>query len=605
MKTKSTLLITLVCLVFGFSKTSYAQNFVQVNGQPISITNLDDYWTGAAWIDVDNDDDLDLFLTNRVTGTTPRKNKLYLNEAGNFTEITTGTLVNELGFWFGNTWGDYNNDGLMDVFVAGYPGRLFTNMGNGTFEKVTVGEVADPQLAGISAAFGDFNNDGNLDLIQVRPNWLAGPPSTGDPGSPWIMINEGPPNYTFNRLLGTEVNDPTDGTYLHPTLSDFDSDGDLDIFIGMGSGMPMQDLMYRNRFSETGTLDFERITGITLSDDLVEGNQWSFIDIDNDQDLDAYLTNWATTDSQGNTIPKENSLYRNNSGSYIEDTIDIIAADPSLTSTVSWGDYDNDGDLDAITVCDAGHTLDYYQNDGNGNFTKIMAGELGTTDKNQSGCSNGDYDNDGDLDLFIPGPGADNSFFRNDLSNGNNWVKFELLGTVSNKAGIGSKVWITSSGTTQMREVSTSSTFFGMNSLIQHFGLGLATSLDQILVQWPTGLTELFDGFGINDTHVLEEGQGILSVTQFDPESTILISPNPVDSDLLLTFTEEINHPLHISLYNLNGEKVLNFTMEGLENQKTRVIPEEKLGPLAIGVYMFTIHNGDHVIYHQKLVISK
>ncbi|MBX2828146.1 MAG: VCBS repeat-containing protein [Flavobacteriaceae bacterium] len=606
MKTKSTFLTIIVWFAFTISNAIYSQNFVQVNGQPNSITNLDDYWTGAAWVDIDNDDDLDLFLTNRLPGTTQRKNKLYTNDAGNFTEVTSGTLVDDFGFWFGNTWGDYNNDDLIDVYVAGYPGRLYTNLGNGNFEKVITGAIADPEMAGISAAFGDFNNDGNLDLIQVRPNWLAGPPSTGNPGSPWIMINDGPPNYTFTRLLDTDVNDPTDGTYLHPTLSDFDGDGDLDIFIGMGSGMPMQDLMYRNLLAQTGNLDFQRITGIPLSDDLVEGNQWSFIDIDNDQDLDAYLTNWATMDGSGNTIPAANSLYRNNSGSYLEDTSDIIATDPSLTSTVSWGDYDNDGDLDAITACDAGHELDYYQNDGAGNFIKINAGELGTTDKNQSGASNGDYDNDGDLDIFIPGPGVDNSFFRNDLANGNNWVKFKLKGTESNQSGIGAKVWITSQGITQMREVSAASTFFGMNSLIQHFGLNTASSLDQVLVQWPTGSLESFDGLGINSTHVLEEGQGVLSVESTATKNEILVYPNPVTADLLIamrqsTFEEAVN----ISIYDLKGAQVYSAPVEELDASRIVMIPQSELSSLKEGIYILTLTTNGKVLFNHKLVISK
>jgi hypothetical protein len=299
-------------------------------------------------------------------------------------------------------------------------------------------------------------------------------------------------------------------------------------------------------------LDFEQITGTVLSSTPVEGNQWSFVDIDNDQDFDAYITNWGIPSGGGTNIGQENGLFLNNAGTYTPITDDPISTTPSLTSTVIWGDFDNDADLDAITPSDAGYIVHYYQNDGNGNFTIINAGELGTTDKNQSGGSAGDYDNDGDLDLFIPGPGADNSFFRNDLSNGNNWVKFKLIGTASNKTGIGAKIWVSSNSIVQMRELLGSSTFFGTNSLLQHFGLGASNNIDNITVEWPSGLRETFSNVNINDINELTEGTGTLSINELN-QTDFGVYPNPVKNDLFISFTAiKIQNKLEFNLYDLN-----------------------------------------------------
>lgn len=523
------LIIFLIGITFSLS--TKAQNFVEVPNLSISNPGLEEHWTGVAWADVDNDQDLDLFLTDRAAGVSPRKNKLYINQNGNFIQHTSGDLVNDLGFWFGCSWGDVNNDSLIDVYVAGFPGKLYLNQGGGNFTRVSQGAISSPLLAGIGVAMGDLNLDGNLDIVLVRPNWVQGPPSTGAPGSPDIMINSGAPNYTFSRLAGTDVSIPNNDTYLQPTLSDFDGDGDSDLFIGMGSGASKLDLHYENLFSDSARLDFKRIENNAMALDSVEGNHWSFVDIDNDLDLDAFITNWATVDN-GNHIPRSNNLYVNQPGGFVKVNRAPITTDQQLTTTICWGDYDNDKDLDAITISDQNYTLKYYQNDGTGNFTSINAGILGTLDEHQSGGSNGDFDNDGDLDLYAPGPGSNAAILRNDLANGYKWVQFSMVGTNSNQSGIGAKVYLKSGGSWQMREVSASSTFFGMNSLRQHFGLANDT-IEEVKVKWPSGLNEAFYSIQANQHHFLTEGQGIqTSIEQLDIDKPKLkVYPNPTNGD--------------------------------------------------------------------------
>lgn len=486
------------------------QEFREVKNQPPAHPELDDYWTGASWIDVDNDNDLDLFLTNRIPGQDPRTNKLYLNQNGKFLEQKTGVLVDDQGYWFGVSWGDYNNDGLVDALVAGYPMALYKNLGQGVFEKVKEGTLKDPTLAGICAAWGDFNLDGNLDFILTRPEWIPGPPRSGEPGGPQVLLSTGPPAYHFNLYIGSDLEVAGRDTYMQPTLSDFDDDGDLDLFIGMGSGVPKPDQMYRNMV-EYGMLGFSRIQGTTLSDDPVEGNQWSFEDIDNDGDLDAFVTNWAI---MVNNKPqaRPNNLYIKDREGYKKVKKGPLVTDPAMSTSAAWGDYDNDGDLDVVVVTDSAFSLKYYQNDGKGNFNSVKAGQLQSIYKHQSSCSAGDFDGDGDLDLFIPGPGDNSSFLENELKNKNHWVNLQLIGTKSNRSAIGAKVWlaakINGKDVTQRREVSGASTFFGTNSLEVHFGLGDAKRIDTLKVIWPSGRKEIFKGIKLDKKQQLVEGQG-------------------------------------------------------------------------------------------------
>lgn len=509
---KTNPLIAATFMILYISGNAIGQNFIEIKDQPFNNTGLEVYWTGAAWIDVDQDGDLDLFLTNRAPEQAPRTNKILINEGKDFKVSTDHFLAQQNGFWFSVNIVDYNNDGLTDIYSAGLPGALFKNLGNSNFETVSTGDIAKITSAGIASAWGDLNLDGNLDLVLVRPNWLPLPPFFGPPPPPMVFLNSGAPEYQLNQIDTSYL--PDDETYLQPTLFDFDEDGDLDVLTGMGSGAPKKDVILINKFKETGTLVFERDNKSTMSKELLEGNHWSFADIDNDGDFDAFVTNWAVAKNEKNH-PKHNNLFVNKDGFFDKNEDDLLVSTYTMSSTFSWGDFDNDGDLDAIEVNDSTFSLKYFQNDGAGNFNPMLAGDLGKTVKHQSGITIGDYDSDGDLDVFVPGLGSQSSLFRNDLKNGNDWIKFELEGTVSNKSAIAAKLYLKSirkdgSEIIQSREVSGSNTFFGSNSLHQHFGLGKDQAIKELIVHWPSGTKERFDNFSSNKTIFIKEGTGTL-----------------------------------------------------------------------------------------------
>ena len=607
MKTK------LLVLLLNFSiSLLVAQNFSSTAESSLPTTNLSDYWTGASWVDVDQDNDLDLFLTNRIPGPTQRRNFLYINQSGEFDYAPSSELLTSYGYWFGNTWGDYNNDGLIDVFVAGFPAALFKNLGNAQFERVGLGVSNPGNVAGIGAAFGDLNADGLLDIVLVRPNWIQAPPGTGLPGAPHILINNGAPHYTFSILNVPAMTDIGADTYLQPTLSDFDDDGDLDLFIAMGSGQPKKDLIFKNLLTETGSLTFEHLSNTTLSESLLEGNHWSFEDIDNDGDRDAFVTNWAVM-INNETAPRANTLFKNENPGFLETNTPPLTTDEGLTTTACWGDYDNDADLDVITISDSTFLLKYYQNDGAGNFTNIEAGELGTIDKHQSGGTTGDYDQDGDLDIFIPGPDDHFSFLRNDLDNAYNWIQFLLEGTASNSSAIGSKIWlhckIDGIEVVQHREVSSCNAFFGMNSLVQHFGLKTATSIDSLSIIWPTGEREVFYELAVNQFHIIEEGQGGTINTEKTaayPKPEINIYPNPASSQLnIIVRNLPRGNNLNVYLNTLDGKTIKHLgTIKDQENHSIKV-DSFFLDQLPRGAYIINIHGmKEGVSYSKKVVLE-
>ncbi len=150
-----------------------------------------------------------------------------------------------------------------------------------------------------------------------------------------------------------------------PTWSDYDQDGDMDLFIGSGpGGSTSTDFLYKNLLIETGIPDLVRLLTVPLATDQVDGQVWNWIDYDNDGDLDAFLTNYST-------VP--NNLYRNNNGTYERMTaaqVGTIVSDPGSYLANLWGDFDNDGDLDCFVTRDVPQQSRYYNNNGNGTFTR-------------------------------------------------------------------------------------------------------------------------------------------------------------------------------------------------------------------------------------------
>ncbi|HSG99136.1 MAG TPA: CRTAC1 family protein, partial [candidate division Zixibacteria bacterium] len=455
-------------VVCGFTPV-LAQDFVLETStlHPIFGETTSGHYTGCAWVDYDGDDDLDLFVIN------PSANDLYRNDgAGVFTPITTGILVTDGAVAArGTSWADYDNDGDLDCFISGIPSRLYQNDGSGNFTKVVTGEIFTEDNRGWSSGWVDYDNDGFLDLVISHPGGFVG----GGPPTPnHLYHNDGPPNYSFTKVDTGAVTQGV-AAYTHGSWYDYDEDGDMDLFMASGpaSSSPRPDYIYVNQLTETGVAGFLRLTDTKLATDSMDGQTWSIMDYDLDGDLDAFISNWG----QNSGLARRNRLYRNDGGVYTEILGEPLATDLDVSLSNVWGDFDNDGDEDCFVANDGSYPSRYYINNGDGSFTRVDTGFIAGNNNPNSGATVGDYDDDGDLDLFVAGAGPGNRLlFYNELSSANHWLKVRPQGVYSNRSAIGAvarvKATIGGSPVWLRRQVSASNSFMGHNMLDLHFGLG-------------------------------------------------------------------------------------------------------------------------------------
>lgn len=473
-----------------------AQTFVRITdaANPIVMFGRTSQpYTGASWIDADSDGDVDLYL-NRVG--------LFRNNGGgNFTRFAAAIV--DPGGSIGNSWADVDNDGDLDVVLAGgdpLGSALYLNQGGLTFTKVTTGPIADG-LANKAwgGAFADYDHDGHIDFVLAAASGFAG---INNPNR--LFHNNG--DGTFARQ-DTSAVAQMNGPYTIPTWSDFDFDGDPDLFIGSGpaNNTVARDFLYRNRH-ETAPGWFQRIDTPPLGTDLQDGQVYNWIDYDNDGDLDTYLTNY-----RGTTGGMPNRLYRNDGGTFVAvpgATAGPIVTDGGSSLASIWQDFDNDGDLDCIVTKDGVGAARFYRNEGGGSFASLELGTV-TGAGPHYGAASGDYDDDGRMDVYLVGGTLTYGLFRNTTANGNAWLDVRLTGTVSNRAGIGARVRVRAvvggQPRWQMRELSAQNSFGGMNSLDAHFGLADAAEADSVVVQWPSGIVQVLTHVAARNRIVIVE----------------------------------------------------------------------------------------------------
>ena len=353
-------------------------------------------WGSVAWGDYDNDGDLDILLSGYSGIAGPEVTKIYRNDGiETFTEQTSISLI---GVDDGSVaWGDYDNDGDLDILLTGrshnliqYVSKIYRNNGNNTFSEQT-------ELFGVgcsSAAWGDYDNDGDLDIL------ITGGECNAPSQAKYSKIYRNNGDNTFTEQTSISL---TGVFYGSVAWGDYDNDGDLDILL---TGKPALSKIYRNDGDNT----FTEQTAISLMGVSFSSVAWG--DYNNDGYLDILMTGYAFT---GQYVSK---IYRNNGDNTFSEQTTI-----SLTgvwkSDVGWGDYDNDGDLDILLTGDTGpsnsdQVTKIYRNNGNNTFTEVIGINLAGVV-----CSSvawGDYDNDGDMDILLTGiteNGSVSKIYRN------------------------------------------------------------------------------------------------------------------------------------------------------------------------------------------------
>lgn len=454
-----------------------------------------DAWSSpsASWIDIDADGDEDLYVLNGFgsleENPRPQPNALYLNDgAGAFSPVTDHPLVEDVTFSGSATWGDYDNDGDPDLFVANQRGAdnlLFRNDGRGAFVRLTDGPAASDGGRSFSAAWVDGDGDGLLDLHVLNGR-------DGD---------DGEADFFYRNLGGGALERLADLPFTREALrsgggawADFDGDGDPDLLLPVheaGRGPRL----YRNE----GGLRFTEVAAEAglEPDPLPLWPAFSvalWVDYDDDGDLDLFL---------GTTGGAIDYLFANGGEGRFERAVaGRVGLDATYVSDALWADLENDGDQDLVLAVWGGAS-EIYLNDGKGRLHPTEAGEFGEIVTFASSVSASDIDGDGDLDLYLTqwpideAGGAPNLLYRNDGPAGH-WLAIDLEGTESNRSAVGALVTVTAEigGETrrQFRQVASRTSWRSANSLAQRFGLGDADHADRIEVAWPSGRVDTLDG---------------------------------------------------------------------------------------------------------------
>ncbi len=465
----------------------------------------------SGWADFDGDGDLDLAALGHP------ELYYYRNDGGHFANLTkeSGLILPEGGI--GTQVADYDNDGDADVYITrdGWfgPGKkhLFQNDGRAHFKDVTdQAGVGNENGSTFCASWGDFDRDGWLDIYLGN--------GTGAIGDSTNVLFRNNHQGTFTDVAARAGVDNRKQT-LSTAFGDYDGDGWPDLYL---ENFTQPNVLYHNNGNGTFT-DVTAQTGTAA--DQVDGFITFFLDYNNDGLLDIFVGNWSQYDvvledrvAGRATHPRDRSvLLRNNGNSTFTDVAEEAGLARALgTMSGVPGDFDYDGYLD-LFLGNGGPTMErrelstMFRNNGNGTFADVTA-QVGVLNLGKlHGVTFADYDQDGDLDLYTPVGGArpgdqwENTLYRNE-GFGNHWIVFQLKGTRSNRDGIGAKIRVKAGDLFQFAEVASGYSFGCSNSLEQEFGLGKHSRVDQVEVQWPSGQIDRYQNLEADRFVLLEEG---------------------------------------------------------------------------------------------------
>ena len=506
-------------------------HFKHTNGAKGGYHLPEMFGAGGAFVDYDNDGDIDLFLVN--SGDFADSNltsMLYRNNGdGTFTDVTAVAGVGNAGnYGQGVACGDYDNDGYPDLYVTNFGTNvLYHNNGDGTFSDVTQKAGVADTLWSSSATFLDYNRDGYLDLYVV--NYLDYSLDT-----PYPPCGEGKirsychPKY-FKGAPDRLYRNSGDGTFADVTeaagindigghfhgkglgvvAADFNNDGASDLYIA-------NDVTPNYLFKNRGDGTFEEIglfAGCAYSADGIEqaGMGVDAADYNGDGFLDIFVTNFSY---------ETNALYRNNGDETFTDISYEARLGDASYRFVGFGagffDYDNDGHPDLFVA--NGHIFEniaqttdmvtyaqpdqLFHNNGDGTFAEASF-------KARKGVSRGaifgDYDNDGDMDIVVTQLNGRAELFRNEDGNRRNWIRIKLVGTISNRDGVGARIVLTTGEAVRIQELHAGASYLCSNDPRVSFGLGDHTTIDRLKIRWPSGIVQVLEDIKANRELVVTE----------------------------------------------------------------------------------------------------
>lgn len=497
---------------------------------------------------------------------------------------TDGTFSRSVIGNVGTPWGisiaDVDENGYNDIIVGGsYDGiRLVRANDDGT--AFSIETLGGPNIFVQNTNFADINNDGAIDYFACHDDGIS---------SPYRNTGTGTFTYDLDMINAVTDGDSDNSGNYGSIWTDYDNDGDLDLFISkcrlQAAGNPDDPRRLNILYQNDGSNNFTEVADEAGLRPKTQTWATNFEDIDNDGDFDAVMINHDV----------RSQIYENNGDATFTDITTDSGVAGALNSLglgiqVMMEDYDNDTFIDIILTTRNGNHL-LLLNDGDNTFTSV-SNPFPSSDQIQSAAV-GDLNNDGFIDLIAgyasgfnnPSGIVDKVFMNN--GNDNNWSKIDLEGVESNSNGIGARIVIQGDWGSQVREVRAGESYGTQNSLLTHFGLGTATTIDAITVSWPSGIVDTVNNVDGNQILTIREGQGLLSVDDVTAVSEIsTLFPNPTSTIINFTMNAtDVNTT--ISVYDMLGRQVITQLSETTREQSIDV------SQLTTGVYFVSV--GDTV----------
>ena len=480
---------------------------------------------GAAFLDYDQDGYIDIYACSGtwLEGVSKSEkpaelpgNHLYHNRGdGTFEDVTKKAGVGGPWFSMGVTSGDFNNDGYPDLFISNYgPNVLLKNNRNGSFTDVTKhANVAGGNECSVGAVWADYDNDSFLDLYVG--NYLAFDPDYkyyyAPDGFPGPMAYDAQKDVLYHNNGDGTFEDVTekmgitdiDGRAMGVGAADYDEDGYVDIYVANDHTL---NYLWHNEGGK-GFVDKGTMSGTAFSQggEATVSMSVDFADYNDDGLLDLFVsddTYCSLYENLGNGVFSDKGVPSNIS----------MAAAQFVGWSSSFVDYDNDSDVDIFKTNGAlkhlyGQEDQMFQNEGGGKFrdASLELGKYFSEEYVGRGACLGDYDNDGDFDIFIVNLNSRAVFLRNNKGNQNNWLMLDLAGTTSNSEGIGAKVKITSGGKTQIAQKKTTTGYLSQNDPRMHFGLAKNELVERIEITWPSGKVQIIENIKANQILEVKE----------------------------------------------------------------------------------------------------
>jgi hypothetical protein len=516
--------------------------FVTQNSPTANKNQVETMVAGVGLLDYDGDGYLDIYLVSGAAVPSLQKespaywNRLFRNNHdGTFTDVTERAGLAGAGYGMGVAVGDYDNDGRPDLFLANVTGnQLFHNNGDGTFTDVTAkAGLAGAQMNGkkmwsVGAGWFDYNNDGLLDLFVV--NYCVWEVNK----DPYCALKNGMRAYchptVYASLHNTLYRNNGDGTFtdvsqetgiaghmgkgMSVSFADYDGDGFLDAFVANDTTPAF---LFHNlggkRFEEVGVA-----AGVAYAPDgsTLSGMGSDFRDVNNDGRPDIWYT----------AVEHQSFPLLINSGHGDFDDLTWASGLQPTTGMSGWGngiyDFDNDGWKDLFVaranvldnISELIPTRKYpesnsiFRNLGNGKFQEVSAaaGPDFQLEAAHRGAAFGDLDNDGRVDVVVSVLGGQVKLFHNISEAGNHWVLLKLVGTKSNRMGIGAQIHITTEdGHSQWNEVTTAVGYASSSDSRVHFGLGRNQRIKDLEIRWPSGIKQTLHDLAVDRILTIEE----------------------------------------------------------------------------------------------------